>query len=89
MRVVVIYKRATDYGREVEEWIQELKVRKGQDSEIEEVNPETRDGDAMAQAYEVVQYPSILALDDTGRVLSSWTGLPLPRLDEVAYYLPS
>ena len=86
MRVVVIYKRATDYGREVEEWTNELRAR-DINNVIQEVNPETRDGESMAQAYEVMQYPTIMALDDQGRVLSSWTGLPLPRLDEVSYYL--
>ncbi len=86
MRVVVIYKRATDYGREVEEWIHELRARDTSNI-VQEVNPETRDGESMAQAYEIMQYPTIMALDDQGRVLSSWTGLPLPRLDEVSYYL--
>ncbi len=86
MRVVVIYKRATDYGREVEEWVHELKARDISNI-VQEVNPETRDGESMAQAYEIMQYPTIMALDDQGRVLSSWTGLPLPRLDEVSYYL--
>ncbi len=86
MRVVIIYKRATDYGREVEEWIHDLKARTGGGT-IDEIDPETRDGDSMAQAYEVIQYPTIMALDDQGRVLSSWKGLPLPRLDEVSYYL--
>ena len=86
MRVVVIYKRETDYGREVEDWIHDLRARDTAGI-VTEVNPETRDGESMAQAYEIMQYPTIMALDDTGRVLSSWTGLPLPRLDEVSYYL--
>lgn len=86
MRVVVFYKRETDYGREVEEWIHDLKAR-GDGGKIDEIDPETRDGDGMAQTYEVIQYPTIMALDDSGRVLSAWKGLPLPRLDEVAYYL--
>lgn len=86
MRVVVVYKRATDYGREVEEWVTDLRQRDTAGI-IEEIDPETRDGDSMAQAYELMQYPTIMALDDTGRVLAAWKGLPLPRLDEVSYYL--
>ena len=86
MRVAVIYKRETDYGREVEEWVTELK-RRDMSGRVEEVNPETIDGESLVQAYEIMQYPTIMALDDQGRVLSSWTGLPLPRLDEVSYYL--
>ena len=86
MRVVVIYKRATDYGLEVEEWTTELKAR-DTENKVEEVDPETIDGERLAEAYEIVQYPTVMALDDQGRVLASWTGLPLPRLDEVSYYL--
>ena len=86
MRVVIIYKRATDYGREVEEWTHELKTR-DISNVVQEIDPETRDGEGLARAYEIMQYPTIMALDDQGRVLSSWTGLPLPRLDEVSYYL--
>ena len=86
MRVVVIYKRETDYGREVEEWTHELRARDTKNI-VQEVDPETRDGESLAQAYEVMQYPTVMALDDAGRVLASWKGLPLPRLDEVSYYL--
>ncbi len=88
MRVVIVYKRDTDYGREVEEWVHELR-RRDKNGRIEEINPETKDGDSFARAYEIMEYPSVMALDNQGRVLASWHGLPLPRLDETSYYLQS
>jgi len=39
MKVVCVYKRETDYGREVEEFLNEI-ARKGLPSEIEVLNPE-------------------------------------------------
>ena len=54
--------------------------------EIESVDPDSVEGSDFCQAYDVVEYPSILGIDDFGKVLESWRGMPLPRLNEVAYY---
>lgn len=84
MRVVCIWRRESDYGRMVEEWIREFERRTG--GEMESVDPDTREGEGLCRAYDVVEYPTILALGDDGRVLDSWRGENLPRFDEVGYW---
>ena len=43
----------------------------------------------FAQARDIVRYPAIVAVDNNGSVVQEWIGLPLPPMDEVAYYLNS
>lgn len=84
MKVVVVWKRGTEYGREMEEWIHGFSLVFGR--EVESIDPDTKDGDEFARIYEIVEYPTILALDESGKVLEMWRGLPLPTLNEVSYY---
>ena len=83
MRVVCVWRDNTDYAREVSDWLREFEMR-GQ--EIESLDPDTPEGESFRLAYDVVQYPTVLALDDSGRVLQGWRGTPMPRFDEVSYY---
>lgn len=85
MRVVCVWRRESDYGRTVEEWLTEFGRRTGE--EIEEMNPDSREGVNFCKVYDVVEYPTILALDDNGAVLASWRGQMLPTFDEVSYWL--
>lgn len=86
MRIVCVWRRESDYGRMVEEWIREFERRTG--AEIEDVDPDSREGEGICRAYDVVEYPTILVLgSDGGAVLASWKGKELPRFDEVSYWL--
>lgn len=87
MKVVVVWKRETEYGREMEDWIRGFDAVFGRS--IESIDPETREGDNFVRTYDIVEYPSILALDDSGKLLEIWKGLPLPTLNEVSYYASS
>lgn len=87
MRVVAVWKRESEHGREVEEWIRDFSLIFGR--EVESMNPDTGDGNEFARIYDVVEYPSILALDDFGKVLEMWRGVPLPTMNEVSYYASS
>lgn len=84
MRVVCVYREDSEYGREVSEWLETFVRRVGK--EIEVVDPDSIAGGEFARSYDVVEYPTILALDDFGAQLDIWRGLPLPRIDEVSYY---
>ena len=86
MRVVCLYKRETDYGREVEEYLGEI-ARAATKTEVEVLDPETIDGEMFARARDIVRYPAIVAVDNNGSVVQEWIGLPLPAMDEVIYYL--
>ena len=85
MRVVVIYKERTDYARRVEEYIGDFKRQTGHD--LETMNPESLPGISFCTTYDILEYPTIVALSDSGQLLNQWRGLPLPTLSEVSYYV--
>lgn len=88
MRVVVVWKDYTDYSRQVIDWLREFKRRTGVD--LESLDPETREGEGFARTYDIMQYPTIIAVrESNGSEQKRWSGLPLPLIDEVNYYVIS
>jgi hypothetical protein len=84
MRVVVISRDATDYARSVEEWLREFQRRTGR--ELEVINPDSAAGISFCTAYDIVEYPSVIALTDDGVMQQLWAGTQLPTISEVSYY---
>ncbi len=84
MRTVCIWRDDEDYSRAMTEWIREFEHRTGR--EIESISPDTREGESLCNAYDIVEYPTILVLRDDGSVVASWRGRNLPLFDEVAYW---
>jgi hypothetical protein len=84
MRVVVVTKEQTDYARQVSDYIRDFQRQTGR--ELEKLDPESREGVGFCTAYDILAYPTIIALSDDGQVQNKWTGLPLPTLSEVSYY---
>jgi len=85
MRLLVLYKQNSEQARPVEEFMHEFTRRSGK--EIEVIDPDTREGTNIAEIHDVVRYPAILALTDSGQPLNMWQGEELPLLDEVASYV--
>ncbi|MCL1839916.1 hypothetical protein FWF89_02895 [Candidatus Saccharibacteria bacterium] len=84
MRVVIVWKDYTDYSREVIDWMREFNRRTGK--ELESLDPESRDGEGFARVYDIVQYPTIIAIADDGKEQKRWVGTPLPLMNEVSFY---
>ena len=84
MRVVIISKDATDYARSVEEWLREFQRRTGR--ELEVLNPDSPAGISFCTTYDIVEYPSVIALTDDGVMQQLWAGTQLPTISEVSYY---
>lgn len=84
MRVVVVYKDESDHAREVLDYMRDFKRQTSRDLEV--CDPETREGEGFCRAYDIVEYPSVVALSDDGRVQQMWRGRPLPTISEVSYY---
>lgn len=84
MKIIAIYKEESDHAREVREFIHEFERRIG--FEIEVRDPEHRDNLFFMQAYDIVEYPTLIAVENDGRMLQMWRGRPLPTIDEVSYY---
>jgi fructoselysine-6-P-deglycase FrlB-like protein len=85
MRVVVVYKEQTDYARQVNDSMRDFERQTGRQLEL--LDPETRAGVGFCQTYDIMMYPTIIALSDEGRVQNIWAGLPLPTISEVSYYV--
>lgn len=85
MRIVVIYREYSDHAREVVEWIDQFERRSGRT--IEQMDPDSPDGETFCTAREIMQYPTITVTDDNGKPYGIWSGSPLPVIDEVMGYI--
>lgn len=84
MRVVVVYKTESDHAREVFDYLDDVKRQTGK--ELEEMNPDTSEGAHFCRVYDIVEYPTIVALSDDSQLQNLWRGRPLPTISEVSYY---
>ena len=82
MRVVCIYRENQDYSRTVDEWLENFRRQTGK--EIETMNPD--ENTSFCETYDIVEYPTILALDESGKICASWRGKELPLINEVSFY---
>lgn len=85
MRVVVVYKEETDYARQINDYLRDFNRQTGH--ELETLNPDTPEGASFCRTYDIVEYPTLIALSDDGGMQNMWRGLPLPTISEVSYYV--
>lgn len=85
MKLLVMYRPYSEFGRRVEEFVHEF-TRRYPQNHLEILNLDTREGSAMASLYDITRYPAILALRNDGSANMIWQGEVLPQLDEVAGY---
>ena len=81
----MVYKIESDHARAVIDYMADFKRQTGKD--LETIDPDTRDGSALCRTYDIVEYPSVVSLDDGGVLQNVWRGLPLPTISEVSYYV--
>ena len=84
VKTFVVYKTESDHARDVLTFLSDFTRQTGRT--ITEVDPDSRDGASMCRTYDIVEYPSIVAVDDNGVLQTIWRGLPLPTVSEVSYY---
>ena len=82
MRVVCVYRDRQDYTRSVDEWLENFRRQTGR--EIETMDPDRNPG--FCETYDIVEYPTIIAIDNSGQVQNVWKGQNLPLINEVLYY---
>jgi len=85
MRVVVVYRDQTDYARSVSDFLRDFNRQTGH--ELEELDPDSPAGSDFCRAYDIVEYPTMIAISDEGQLQNMWRGLPLPTISEVSYYV--
>ena len=85
MRVVVIYRSESDYARQVVDFLRDFSRQTGH--VLEEMSPDSVEGNNFCEVYDIVEYPTIIALSDNGQLQNLWRGLPLPTISEVSFYV--
>lgn len=84
MRVMVVYRDESDHARAVYNFLRDYESQTGH--KLTTLDPDSRDGADFCRLYDVVQYPSVVAVSDNGMLQHMWQGLPLPLINEVNYY---
>lgn len=85
MRTVIIGRANTEYARAVETFMEDFRRRTGR--QLEMLDPDTHDGDSFCRAYDIVEYPTIIAVDDNGQMQNMWVGSVMPTVSEVSFYV--
>ena len=85
MRVAVIYRYESDHAREVLDYLRDFSRQTGH--ELEEIDQDTPSGAQTCRVYDIVEYPTIIALSDSGQLQNVWRGRPLPTISEVSFYV--
>lgn len=84
MKVIVLYRPNSEHARKVDEFVHDF-VRGEPNRKVDLVDVDSPDGVAKCTLYGVMQYPTIIAIDDNGVLLKAWPG-SLPLMDELSYY---
>lgn len=85
MRVIVIFKDRTDYAHTVLDFLRDFEHQTGH--VLETLDPDTPGGSQFCDTYDIVEYPTIIAISNDGIMQNTWRGLPLPTINEVSYYV--
>jgi hypothetical protein len=87
MKVLVLYRPNSEFARQIEEFVHDLRTRHNVDERhLEVLDYDSREGAAIASLYDVTAQPSIVIVGDNGGYVKGWSGSELPMLDEVAGY---
>ena len=87
MKVLVLYKERSEHRQAVEEFMRQFK-QAHPEIKLETMDIDNRLGYATANLYDVMRFPSVLALRNDGTALQTWEGEEnIPQLDEVAAYV--
>lgn len=85
MKVVVVYKNESDHARDVVDYLRDFQRQTGRP--LETLDPETPAGEQFCRVYDIVEYPTVIAISDDSVMQNTWRGLPLPTISEVSYYV--
>lgn len=85
MKTVIVFREESDHAREVLDYLRDFARQTGH--ELQTLDPDTSEGADFCRTYDIVEYPSLVALSDEGVLQNLWRGRPLPTISEVSYYV--
>ncbi len=83
MRIICLFRDNRDYTRSVTDWLEDFYRQTGH--KIEAMDPDENPN--FCETYGIVDYPTIIALNNNGEVGAMWSGTSLPLINEVLYYI--
>jgi hypothetical protein len=84
VKVVVLYHQNSEHAGLVQDFAHDYEWFKGKKLEL--ISLETVQGADMANLYGVTEYPTFLAIADSGTMQRMWQGMPMLLMDELSYY---
>jgi methyl coenzyme M reductase alpha subunit len=85
MKVLIFYRVDSEEHRLVDEFIHEFK-RRYPELELTLTDVDSIAGSRDADVYDVVQYPTVIAVSNSGATLQRWAAGQMPLMNEVAYF---
>lgn len=82
MRTICIFRDNEDYTRSVTDWLEDFHRQTGK--HIDTMDPDENAN--FCTAYDIVEYPTIIVIGNSGEVIAMWRGRTLPLINEVSYY---
>lgn len=83
--MVVLWREKSEYAGTVRDWLRDFEHQTGRMPET--ISPDEPAGISLVETYDIVEYPTILALDNEGRMLQMWRGAAMPRINDVLFYM--
>ena len=84
MKVAVLYRSKSEQERLVLEFQHDYQQRTGRILDLYDLD--TKEGAALAELYDIVRYPAVIATANDGELLQMWQGEILPLMSDVMYY---
>ena len=88
MKLLVLYRPASEHATLTESFLRDFHYQ-NPDAVIETIDVDSREGIAKVEAYDIMEYPALLAVRDDDSPAYVWQGTHLPLMNEVASYLYS
>jgi hypothetical protein len=89
MKLLVFYRTQSEFATPVESFLRDLGRERDVSDKLEVIDPDSREGTSKIRIYDIMQFPTLLVVDDFGSIVHSWSGEQLPMTDEVLGYLGS
>lgn len=83
MRLVMVYREKSEARLAVEAFIKDFKYQTG--GEIETMNPDTPAGQQFIETYDIVEYPTLIAIGPDGVEMAKWRGT-MPTISTASAY---
>ncbi len=84
MKIILVGRERSEHGREIRDYVRDFKNITG--GEIEILDPDSLRGESFCKSYDIVQYPTVIAISNDGHMQQMWKGKPLPLINELSYY---